>query len=103
MIIVITPFDFEIFSLVRVYCVMFCARDDARERTNEQTSKELNDFFLNVGLFVSRIHTQFNGGTVDFSSSYLISIVINNRSSQQNQNKEIINQLACETSIPILN
>lgn len=37
--------------------------------------------------------TAYSRCMLHFSLSYLISIVINNRSNQQNQNKEIINQL----------
>lgn len=47
-----------------------------------------------LSVFIIHTGTEHYVYMVDFSSSYLISIVINNRSNQQNQNKEIINQLA---------
>ena len=111
-IIVITPFDFGNHFILRfssLLCV-FVVEGEGGGLIRAMSQRVF--FSVTPGYLSISVYTQTElyhvirfeySETVDFSSSYLISIVINNRSSQQNQNKEIINQLALKPkNIPML-
>lgn len=99
MIIIITPIDFGIGSVLLVApSIVFCAVESL-----------FCSFFAMRLLFVSRSwYTlvlpawQYSSVVVDYSSSYLISIVINHRAIEYKQNEEIINQLAFNTSVDFI-